>query len=103
MAQSYFQSQRVEPGTFSLFVRSYPPNRGYFVSAGLADVLDFLRNFSFDASAIDYLFSTRLFADDFLEYLKGVRFTGDVWAVPEGRLFFKDEPILEVTAPVIEA
>jgi nicotinate phosphoribosyltransferase len=103
MAQSYFQSQRVEPGSFSLFVRSYPPNRGYFVSAGLADVLDFLRDFSFDASAIDYLFSKRLFADNFLDYLKGVRFTGDVWAVPEGRLFFKDEPILEITAPIIEA
>lgn len=103
MAQSYFQSRKVEPATFSLFIRAYPRNRGYFVSAGLSDVLAFLENLSFDAAAIDYLHSQRLFKDDFLDFLKGLRFTGEVWAIPEGRLFFKDEPILEVTAPIIEA
>jgi len=103
MAQSYFQSRKLEPATFSLFIRAYPPNRGYFVSAGLQDVLDFLAAFQFDSSAIDYLRSKRLFADDFLDFLKSVKFTGEVWAIPEGRLFFKDEPVLEVTAPVIEA
>lgn len=103
MAQSYLQSRKLEPATFSLFVRAYPRNRGYFVSAGLRDVLDFLENLSFDAAAIDYLYSQGVFKDDFLDFLKGLRFTGDVWAIPEGRLFFKDEPILEVTAPIIEA
>ncbi len=103
MAQSYFQAGKVEPATFSLFIRAYPRNRGYFVAAGLSDVLDFLESLFFDSAAIDYLHSQRLFKDDFLDFLKGLRFTGDVWALPEGRLFFKDEPILEVTAPIIEA
>lgn len=103
MAQSYLQNRKTEPATFSLFIRAYPRNRGYFVSAGLRDVLEFLENLSFDAAAIDYLHSQRLFTDDFLDFLKGLRFSGDVWAIPEGRLFFKDEPILEVTAPIIEA
>jgi nicotinate phosphoribosyltransferase len=103
MAQSYFQSQRLEPATFSLFIRSYPPHRGYFVAAGLQDVLEFLETFNFDAPGIDYLHSRRLFTDDFLDFLKGLKFTGEVWAIPEGRFFFKDEPILELTAPIIEA
>ena len=103
MAQSYLQSKKFESATFSLFVRSYPPHRGYFVSAGLQDVLDFLQGFAFDQQDIDYLHSTRMFADEFLDFLKGLRFTGEVWAIPEGRLFFKDEPILEITAPVTEA
>jgi nicotinate phosphoribosyltransferase len=103
MAQSYFHSHKLEPATFSLFIRSYPVNRGYFVSAGLPDVLAFLEDFRLDAPAIDYLKSQGLFADDFLNFLKGLRFTGEVWAIPEGRLFFKDEPVLELTAPIVEA
>ncbi len=103
MAQSYLESRKTEPATFSLFIRAYPRNRSYFVSAGLVDVLEFLENLSFDAAAIDYLHSQRLFTDDFLDFLKRLSFSGDVWAIPEGRLFFKDEPILEVTAPIIEA
>jgi nicotinate phosphoribosyltransferase len=103
MAQSYFQSQRLAPATFSLFIRSYPPNRSYFVAAGLQDVLEFLERFKIDAAGIDYLHSRRMFTDDFLDYLKGLEFTGEIWAIPEGRLFFKDEPLLEVTAPIMEA
>jgi nicotinate phosphoribosyltransferase len=103
MAQSYFQSRKLETATFSLFIRNYPPHRGYFVTAGLEDVLRFLADFNFDATAIDYLNSCGLFADDFLDFLKGVRFTGEVWAFPEGRLCFRDEPMIEITAPIIEA
>ncbi len=103
MAQSYFQNRKFEAATFSLFIRSYPPNRGFFISAGLKDVLDFLQNFAFGPDDIDYLRSTKIFTDEFLDFLKGLRFTGEVWAIPEGRPFFKDEPILEVTAPIIEA
>jgi len=103
MAQTYFREQRMGAATFSLFIRSYPPNRGYFVSAGLPDVLDYLENFSFDAAAIDYLASEKLFSEDFLHYLADLRFTGQVWAIPEGRIFFKDEPVIEITAPIIEA
>jgi nicotinate phosphoribosyltransferase len=103
MAQGYFQSQRMAPATFSLFVRSYPSNRSYFVSAGLQDVLEFLEQFQIDSAGIDYLRSRRMFTDDFLDFLKGLKFTGDVWAIPEGRLFFKDEPVMEVTAPIVES
>ncbi|MBM4263161.1 MAG: nicotinate phosphoribosyltransferase [Deltaproteobacteria bacterium] len=103
MAQAYFQSRRAGAATFSLFVRTYPQNRSYFVSAGLQDVLTYLSELHFDDTDIDYLRSKRLFADDFLEFLQTVRFTGEVWAIPEGRLFFRDEPVLEITAPIIEA
>jgi len=91
------------PATFSLFIREYPPHRGYFVSAGLADVLDFLETFHFGQEDLDYLSTTGLFSDVFLHYLSHLKFSGDVFAIPEGRLFFKDEPILEITAPIIEA
>ena len=103
MAQAYFNSHKLEQATFSLFVRSYPPNRGYLISAGLQDVLEYLENFAFDRGALEYLRAQHLFTDEFLGFLQNVRFTGEVWALPEGRLFFKDEPILEVTAPIIEA
>ena len=103
MAQSYYSQGMHQPATFSLTVRSYPPNRGYLVSAGLDDVLDYLSRLRFDDEAIRFLSSLGIFRDDFLEYLRGVRFTGGVRAIPEGRLFFADEPLLEITAPIIEA
>jgi len=102
MAQAYYQSQMFAPATFSLFIREYPPNRGYFISAGLEDVLAYLTRIGYDQEDLDYLKSTGLFADDFLHYLSRLRFSGDVHAIAEGRLFFKDEPVLEVTAPIIE-
>ena len=103
MAQAYFRAGRMGTATFSLFIRSYPPQRGYFVAAGLRDVLDYLEDFAFAAKAIDFLASENLFSDDFLHYLGDLRFTGQVSAVPEGRIFFVDEPALELTAPIIEA
>ncbi|HSK30130.1 MAG TPA: nicotinate phosphoribosyltransferase, partial [Candidatus Limnocylindria bacterium] len=103
MGQAYFRERRMGVATFSLFIRSYPTHRGYFVAAGLQDVLEYLESFSFDAAAVDYLASKKLFAEDFLHYLACLRFTGQVWAMPEGRIFFKDETIVEVTAPIIQA
>ena len=103
MAQSYFQHGMSAPATFSLFIRTYPANRSYFVAAGLGDVLNYLEGWRFPEESIDYLRSTNIFSSGFLDYLSGLRFTGDVWAVPEGRLFFADEPVLEITGPVIEA
>jgi nicotinate phosphoribosyltransferase len=103
MAAAYFRNQMFAPATFSLFIRKYPPNRGYFVSAGLEQVLAFLEDFHFEQEDLDYLDSTKLFSQDFLQYLLQLRFSGDVFAIAEGRLFFKDEPVLEVTAPIIEA
>ncbi len=103
MAQAYFREHRMGVATFSLYIRSYPADRGYFVSAGLKDVLDYLEALSFDSAALDYLARQDLFTNDFLHFLGELRFTGAVWAIPEGRVFFKDEPVLEITAPMIEA
>jgi len=103
MAQAYFSQGMFAPATFSLSIRSYPPSRAYFVAAGLEDVLDYLANLRFSSAGLDYLRSTSIFTEDFLDYLGGLRFTGSVRAIPEGRLFFTDEPPIEVTAPVIEA
>jgi nicotinate phosphoribosyltransferase len=103
MAQVYFRHRMFAPATFSLFIRQYPPHRGYFVSAGLDDVLSFLENLHYSAEEIDYLASTGRFAEDFLDYLSSLNFSGEVRAIPEGRVFFKDEPVLEATAPIIEA
>lgn len=103
MGQAYFDQGMFEPAAFSLFIRKYPANRGYFVTAGLEDVLDFLENFRFGPEDIEYLRSLGMFSEPFLDYLSRLRFTGEVFAIPEGRLFFKDEPVIEVTAPVIEA
>jgi nicotinate phosphoribosyltransferase len=103
MSQAFFRQGMSASATFSLFTRTYPPNRAYFVSAGLEDVLDYLSNLNFSGRAIDYLRATGIFTDDFLEYLSGITFTGSVRAIPEGRLYFTDEPAVEITAPLIEA
>jgi nicotinate phosphoribosyltransferase len=92
-----------QEATFSLFIRKYPARRGYFVAAGLAEALNYLETFCIGDDDLDYLASTDLFQGRFLDYLKGVRFTGSVHALPEGSIFFVDEPILEVSAPIIEA
>jgi len=103
MAACYFEGGMHEEATFSLFIRKYPANRGYFVAAGLEDALNYLSTFRFSEEDLAYLESTRLFKPKFLDYLQGVRFTGQVWALPEGSIFFKDEPLLEVSGPIIEA
>ena len=103
MAQTYYRQGMLAPATFDLFFRSYPPNRGYMVCAGLEDVLDFLEGVSFGDGSRQYLRETGMFTEDFLEYLGDLQFTGSVRAIPEGRVFFANEPVLEVTAPMIEA
>ncbi len=103
MSACYFENRMFAPATFSLYIRKYAPHRGYYVSAGIEEVLDFLERFQFNPDELDYLQSTGLFKNDFLDYLEKLRFTGELFAIPEGRLFFKDEPILEITAPIIEA
>ena len=103
MSQAFLSQGMLATATFSLFTRTYPPNRAYFVSAGLEDVLDYLSNLNFSGRAIDYLRATGIFSGDFLDFLRGVRFTGSVRAIPEGRLYFADEPAVEITAPLIEA
>lgn len=103
MVQSYLHQGMFSPATFSLFVRPSSFNRPYLVTAGLGDVLNYLANFSVSKEAIEYLRSTEIFNDDLLEYLQNMHFTGNVRAIPEGRLYFYNEPILEITAPLPEA
>lgn len=103
MAAAYHRRKMFGRATFSLFIRKYPPHRSYFVSAGIQDVLSYLENFRFNAEDLGYLESLGLFSAEFLRYLGDLRFTGEVYAIPEGRLFFQAEPVLEISAPIIEA
>jgi nicotinate phosphoribosyltransferase len=102
MAAAYFNQGIQAPATFSLYVRRHPA-RGFFVAAGLDEVVTALQEFRFAADDIGYLRRTGFFSDPFLAYLESLRFQGEVWAMPEASLFFPDEPILEVTAPIIQA
>jgi len=103
MAACYHEHGLFDQATFSLFIRNYPPSRRYFISAGLADALKYLEDLRFTSEDLQYLKKTDLFKPDFLSYLEKFRFMGDVYAILEGRLFFANEPLLEVTAPLIEA
>jgi nicotinate phosphoribosyltransferase len=104
MAQSYFaEGLHQREATFSLFARSLPPGWGYFVAAGLDDALSYLEGFAFRAEDIAYLEQTGLFTAAFLEHLGGVRFDGDVRAMPEGTVFFPGEPVLELSGGVLVA
>jgi len=102
MCASYFENKRNELATFDLFIRKLPPNRSYFVFAGLEQVLLFLKNIRFNPEQINYL-QKHGFKEDFLNYLRGFKFIGEVWAVPEGTIVFPNEPLIRVTAPIIEA
>ena len=103
MAQAYWQRGVTARATFSLYFRGYSQDRAYFVFAGLADVLEYLENFRFQSEDIAFLRSQDQFDADLLDYLGQIRFTGDVRAMPEGGICFVNEPVIEVTAPIIEA
>ncbi|MHC1725592.1 MAG: nicotinate phosphoribosyltransferase [Syntrophobacteraceae bacterium] len=103
MAESYLREGMSGEATFSLFVREYPENRAYFVSAGIEHLLEILPDLRFSGESLDYLASLEKFSDEFINYLDGFHFSGNIRAIPEGRIFFSDEPILEATGPLIEA
>lgn len=103
MAASYFAHQVFSTATFSLFTRDNHLKRNFFVAAGLEDVLNELAAYRFSEQDIKYLQTTGIFSNDFLSYLAGLRFSGEIFAMPEGTIFFANEPVLEVTAPIIEA
>ena len=102
MCASYFDNKKFEPATFDLFIRRLPPNRSYFLFAGLEQVLLFLEKVRFTEEHIDFL-KKQGFKKEFLEYLKNFKFTGEVWSIPEGTIAFPNEPLIRVTAPIIEA
>ncbi|MDQ4142500.1 MAG: nicotinate phosphoribosyltransferase [Actinomycetota bacterium] len=103
MAASYDAQAMNQSATFDLFVRALPHQRRFLVSCGLEQALDYLETLRFDEESISYLASLDLFSDDFLSRLEDFRFSGDVWAIPEGEIVFAKEPLLRVTAPIIEA
>jgi nicotinate phosphoribosyltransferase len=105
MAAGYLQTRFEARASFELFVRHLPPRRNYLVAAGLEQALQFLENVHFTADEIAYLRRHPVFRnirDEFFDYLAKFRFTGDVWAMPEGTLLFPGEPMLRVVAPIIE-
>ena len=102
MAQAYHQSGQSGHATFSLYFRNFPPNRSFYVFCGLEAVLDSLEHLSFSDEDLEALHALDVFDTDFLDHLSTVRFTGAVRAMAEGEIFFPNEPVLEVTGPLIE-
>ncbi len=102
MCASYCDNQKFEPATFDLLIRRLPPERRYFLFAGLEQVLRYLENVKFTDEHLTYL-RKQGFEENFLDYLKSFKFTGEVWSVPEGTVVFPNEPLIRVTAPIIEA
>ncbi len=102
MCASYFDNNNFEPATFDLFIRRLPENRSYFMFAGLEQALLYLQNIKFTEQHLNYL-KKQGFNQEFLDYLKDFKFTGEVWAVPEGTITFPNEPLIRVTASIIEA
>jgi nicotinate phosphoribosyltransferase len=102
MCASYFDNKKFEPATFDLFIRRLPPNRGYLLFAGLEQVLRYLESVRFTEKHLAYL-KTQGFNQPFLDYLRDFKFTGEVSAAPEGTVAFPCEPLIRVTAPIIEA
>jgi len=107
MAAGYFQAGKAaEIATFEFGIRRLPPNRNYVLAAGLPQAVDYLLTLGFATDEIDYLRGLAQFAHtppEFFDYLRGFRFTGDLFAVPEGTPLFAGEPVLTVRAPIIEA
>src|SRR5215471_87984 len=103
MLQSYFDAALKDIAVFDLFARRLPPQRNYLIACGLDQVLNDFETLLFDGPAVEYLRTLNRFSEPFLNSLRAFRFTGDVYAMPEGTPFFANEPIIEIVAPVPEA
>jgi nicotinate phosphoribosyltransferase len=104
MMQGYYRDMDMnETVVFDAFFRSNPDGNGYSICAGLEQVIDYIKNLHFDDDDISYLKGLGIFADDFLDYLKTFRFTGDIYAIPEGSVIFPREPLVKVVAPIMQA
>lgn len=104
MMQGYFKNKdKNETVIFDMFYRNNPMDGGYAISAGLEQVVEYINALHFQEEDITYLRSLHIFDEDFLEYLKDFRFSGDIYAIPEGALIFPREPLVKVIAPIMEA
>jgi len=106
MAAAYFDNDEKADASFELFVRRFPKNRSYLVAAGLEQAVEYLTNLHFSKEHVEFLRKHPSFKNvskSFFEYLLDLKFTGDVWAMPEGTVFFINEPIIRVTAPIVQA
>ena len=104
MMQGYLKSgKHQEKVIFDMFYRKNPCGNGFAICCGLEQVVEYIRNLNFNEEDIDYLRSLGTFDEDFIEYLRGFHFTGDIYAIPEGTVVFPKEPLIKVIAPVIEA
>ena len=103
MLQGYYEQAMHATAVFEFFVRKMPPQRNFFMAAGLEQVLDYLENLHFSDADLGYLETTGRFTPAFLDQLRHFRFTGHVHAMPEGTLFFPNEPVLRITAPLPQA
>src|SRR6266545_629809 len=103
MMQAYLDRGETKTAVFEFFVRKLPRERGFLIAAGLEQVLEFLAELRFTPEELDWLASSGRFGKNLIDYLAGLRFTGAIHAMPEGTVFFPDEPILRVTAALPEA
>ena len=103
MMQGYYEKGQNEKVIFDVFFRQNPCNNGYSVCAGLDQVIDYIKNLHFTYEDVDYLRGLGIFKEDFLHYLSGFHFSGDIYAIPEGTVIFPKEPLLKVIAPIMEA
>ncbi len=103
MLQAYWHEGMEETAAFELFVRTFPPNRNFLIAAGLEQTLEYLEHLAFTDEECEFLAQSGLFDPKFIDQLKSFRFTGDVDAMPEGTVFFPNEPILRVVAPLPQA
>ncbi|MBR5788984.1 MAG: nicotinate phosphoribosyltransferase, partial [Lachnospiraceae bacterium] len=103
MMQGYYKTKNDNRVVFDAFFRENPFKGGYSIMAGLEQVIDYVKNLRFDEEDIEYLRSLHIFEEDFLEYLKDFKFSGDIYAIPEGSIIFPREPLVKVIAPVMEA
>ena len=104
MGNGYFQNGYKDRITyFDVFFREVPDKGGFAICAGLDQIIEYIEDLHFDEEDLEYLRNRNLFSKDFLDYLRDFRFTGDIWAIPEGTPIFPNEPVLTVRAPAIEA
>lgn len=103
MMQGYFKNNRTETVIFDAFYRTNPSGGGYAICAGLEQMIQYIKDLHFDYDDISYLRNLGVFDEDFLDYLAGFHFTGDIYAIPEGTVVFPMEPLVKVIAPIMEA